>query len=241
MSDEPTQVSQRVDAGRDVHGDVNVAGGDIVNVDDRDNIYIEPPRKKRGGCFAVGLGVLGAVATILGLIAFFALDLPALMVQYGFVEPTATRAPAATDTPRPTNTPRPPEPTATPPHAPSIDSLIEGNKYTEDTILITVQPGEEVTVYGGDMYAVVEILASPPVSCINETAMAFSWQVRDPYPGGDELEIVYPYRGTRLEVGAGESGTAYAGPCTELVFINHSLETYQIEIRYAVNPGGLGG
>ena len=73
-----------------------------------------------------------------------------------------------------------------------------------------------------------------PVTCTNGVVF-FSWQVRQPYPGGDDLEIrrVIARGGGQTEVLArGARGSATAGYCEQLVIQNLNLKAVRLEWRY---------
>jgi len=243
--------SPHVDVGGDVHGDLTVAGRDVhderIYVDDRDATYIYPSeRKKRGGCVASLLAIGGVLATLVGLLTFFTVDFPQVAQNLGLLQPTSTPIPEPTvpvveiaePTPAPEPT-HPPEPTPEPPHAPSLEDVVEGPIAFDRTRLLTIEPGQELPLDARDLYPEVEVPASPVVSCVDEGVLAYSWQVRSPYPNSGELLILTELRGARLTVGEGESGSGLAGPCTAFVFVNQSLDTYQVELRYAQNQGAL--
>lgn len=73
-----------------------------------------------------------------------------------------------------------------------------------------------------------------PVDCASGQ-IVLSWQVRQPYPGGDDLEIrrSVPRSGGQTEVLARSArGSATVGYCDELILNNLGLEDYRVEWRY---------
>jgi hypothetical protein len=182
------------------------------------------------------VALVGGLATLAGLITFAIIDVPQIAQNLGLIDPPPLPTSTPTSTLPPTLTP---EPTSPPPHAPSLEGLGDGDLYNERTTLISVPPGGEFTLE--NPYAEVEALGSPWEGCVNEQVLAYSWQIRDPYPNSGELKIFTPLQGgTRSLLGEGESGRGLAGPCGEFIFVNESLDPYQVEFRYASNPGALG-
>lgn len=122
-----------------------------------------------------------------------------------------------------------------PPHAPGIDAFgreLDGaTLFDENVEIVGIEPGQRQSA------SVQEWWAGPidaPASCAN-AFIAFTWVVREPFPGGDELEIheLVPMGGGRTElIGAGSEGKATIGMCQELIFFNPSLEPYVVEVRY---------
>jgi hypothetical protein len=145
-------------------------------------------------------------------------------------EPTATLTPAPsatlTVTSTPTGTPRP-----QPPRAPALRVPLSLRAFEEQSRLWTIKSGESFTV---DMRRLWSAPEGAPVDCASGYII-FSWQVRQPYPGGDELEIrrTLPQGGGQTEVLAqGARGSATAGYCEELALHNLGLEDYRLEWRY---------
>lgn len=118
------------------------------------------------------------------------------------------------------------------PHAPPIELSQQTTVWGENTKLIALQPGESTTVKAQDLYAVI---ATYPVSgCAGPAFVAYTWQVRDPYPEGGDLEIRSMNQGGSTDqVGLGAMGREQMGPCSEHIFKNNGLQPMRIELRYA--------
>ncbi|MBK8047216.1 MAG: hypothetical protein IPK16_08895 [Anaerolineales bacterium] len=146
----------------------------------------------------------------------------------GRATPTATE-PVSTPEPPPTatETPRPRSPEA-PPLA--VDS---GNLVSEaQTQLIDVPSGGDVVLKVAELWIAPE---GTPSDCAG-AFLALSWQVRAPYPGGDELDVrhLIPRGGGNSEsLGQGTSGQVTVGICDELTLRNSSLDDYRVQVRYA--------
>lgn len=125
-----------------------------------------------------------------------------------------------------------PTPTLTPPHAPEIENFSDP-LYDEHQQLITLQPGEQHTLYIMEMWRAPEGLLP---SCAS-AYMALTWIVRDPYPyGGEDLQLRRLVRqggGTTEVIAEGSQGSTVVGYCEEIYLLNNSLVEYRIEIRYA--------
>jgi hypothetical protein len=119
-----------------------------------------------------------------------------------------------------------------PPHAPMIENTFGVQLYDEHQQLISVQPSEHYTLKVMETWSAPE--GSAP-SCVSGF-MALTWAVRDPYPGGEDLQLLrlIPMGDGRTEVFAsGTQGSTTVGYCDEIYLLNNSLQEYRIEIRYA--------
>lgn len=122
------------------------------------------------------------------------------------------------------------------PRAAPIDNTVTTLLHDEQTLLLTIPSGGEA---GLDVMSLWSAPLGAEPSCAS-AFLVFTWQVREPYPGGDELEIrrTIPMGGGRTEVLAdGASGQLSVGWCDEVTFANPSLEEVRVEVRYA---SGLG-
>ena len=150
------------------------------------------------------------------------------------LSPTATVEPSPTATvePSPTATVEP-SPTATS-AAPRAPALRVGSQYTafiEASRLLTIKSGESLELDQRQMWSAPQ---GTPVDCASGVIF-FSWQVRQPYPGGEELEIrrLVPRGGGQTEVLAGGArGSANAGYCEQLTLHTLGLDDLRIEWRY---------
>jgi hypothetical protein len=149
---------------------------------------------------------------------------------------TFTPVPSATFTPEPSATATStPAATLTPQQAPRAPALRIGPRYqafAEQSSIWTIKSGESFTA---DMRRLWSAPVGTPVDCASGVIFV-SWQVRQPYPGGEDLEIrrTLPRGGGQTEVLArGARGTATVGYCDELILHNLGLEDYRLEWRYA--------
>lgn len=130
----------------------------------------------------------------------------------------------------------PDEPEVTAPRAPPITA--SGDLYDEQLTSVVIDAGQAQSLPVADLWSAPEGLTP---DCAR-AYVAFTWIVRSPYPdGGDELAIqrLIPQGGGRTEtIAEGSSGEASLGYCDELIMVNPSVETYQVEIRHA---SGLAG
>lgn len=207
-------------------------------------------------------GVAAIVAILFVLVAFWLLRpylLPGRPIDPAPVEPTLpvvqptlpeeapTAMPTASETPQPSPTATPvqtPTEAATeapteaptkapqPPRAPALRIGPAYQSFGEQSRLWTVKSGESMTV---DLRRLWSAPEGTPVDCASGVIF-ITWQVRQPYPGGDELEIrrAVPRSGGLTEVlGSGARGSLSAGYCDELSLHNLGLEEYRVEWRYA--------
>lgn len=181
------------------------------------------------GDFSFGKWAAGIGATIIAALLVWWLTHPGgVLDPRGPTElaPNGTAlTPTLTATPTPT-----PKPNA--PHAPAIQNTFGVELFEEQQRLIKIGAGQQVTLRGQEMWM------APPlteVGCANGF-LALTWIVREPYPGGDDLQIraLIPQGGGNTEkVASGASGSTTMGYCGELILLNTSLVDYQVEIRYA--------
>ena len=135
----------------------------------------------------------------------------------------------------PTGGPGPEEPE--PPHAPAIEDAfgpeLDGAiLFDENVEIARLAPGEQQTASMEEWWSAP---IDAPVSGCADGFIALTWIVRDPYPGGDGLEIhqIIPMGGGRTElIGAGAEGKASVSKCQELTFFNTGLQPYLVEIRH---------
>lgn len=144
----------------------------------------------------------------------------------GAVDPGVATAGGVKDPPAPISTDAP--------HAPAIHVNSATDVWGEDTRLIGLAPGERATLDARNLYS-----NSPtfPVSgCAGPAVVIYTWQVRDPYPQGGDLEVLnmIPRAGGRMEqVAMGARGRLEMGPCDEHVLKNNGLQPLRVEVRYA--------
>lgn len=121
--------------------------------------------------------------------------------------------------------------TPTPPRAPALKVGAGLTAFNEDTRLLNIESGQSVTV---DMRQLWSAPVGTPVDCASGFIVA-SWQVRQPYPGGEDLEIrrTVPRAGGQTELlASGARGNVTLGYCDELILQNLGLEDYRLEWRY---------
>jgi hypothetical protein len=120
-----------------------------------------------------------------------------------------------------------------PPHAPPIENTFGTQLFDEQLLVLSVASGEEKVLRVMDLWSAPEGM---PADCAT-AFLAFTWQVRDPYPkGGEDLEFrrVIPMGDGRTEAFAGgATGSSSIGYCDEITVFNTSLVDYRVEIRYA--------
>lgn len=128
----------------------------------------------------------------------------------------------------------PPPPPVTVPHAPAIEVNSATEMWGEDTKLIDLAPGARLSLDARNLYSASTTF--PPGSCLGPEYVAYTWQVRDPYPQGGDLEILraIPRAGGRTEqIAMGAKGRGTMLPCDEHIFKNNGLQSMRVEVRYA--------
>ena len=69
--------------------------------------------------------------------------------------------------------------------------------------------------------------------CVGPVYIAYTWQVRDPYPQGGDLEITQMLQGGRQdEIAMGSMGAGNMSECDEHTFKNNGLGPIIVEVRY---------
>jgi hypothetical protein len=125
----------------------------------------------------------------------------------------------------------PPAPTLIAPHAPELNIAQGVAVWGQDTKLLSLGPGERVTLYGKDLFA--EQPTFPTAGCLGPAYVAYTWQVREPYPKGGDLEITSIVQGgSRPLVGRGSVGAGQMSVCDEHTFKNNGLDPIKVEVRY---------
>src|SRR4249919_1989931 len=106
--------------------------------------------------------------------------------------------------------------------------------WGEQTKLLSLEPGQKIELDGRNLYS--EATTYPQSSCSGPGYIVYTWQVRQPYPEGGDLEIrsIIPQGGGNTEqLAMGAMGKATMGPCGIHVFINRGLQPMKLELRYA--------
>ena len=145
----------------------------------------------------------------------------------------ATAAPQATPTPTTATAPAKSEPTpsSVAPHAPELNIAKGVAVWGQDTKLLTLAPGERVTLYGKDLFS--EQPTFPTAGCLGPAFIAYTWQVREPYPKGGDPEITSVVQGgSHPLVGRGSVGAGEMSVCDEHTFKNNGLDPIKVEVRY---------
>jgi hypothetical protein len=132
------------------------------------------------------------------------------------VEPSPT--PGATDRPQP-------------PRAPALTGSRDYTLFTEDSRLLTVRSGKAIPLEMRDLWS-----APPgtPADCARAYVLV-SWQVRDPYPGGSDLQVrrlIPRGSGQTEEVATGSRGRATFSYCDSVVLRNLDILDYRLEWRF---------
>ena len=120
------------------------------------------------------------------------------------------------------------------PHAPPIQLSPSSEMWGEQTKLLSLEPGQKIELDGRNLYS--EATTYPQSSCSGPGYIVYTWQVRQPYPEGGDLEIrsIIPQGGGNTEqLAMGAMGKATMGPCGIHVFINRGLQPMKLELRYA--------
>jgi hypothetical protein len=110
-----------------------------------------------------------------------------------------------------------------------------GDQFTafeEQSRTFTIESGQSLIATMSEYWSAPQ---GTPVDCASGV-LVVSWQVRSPYPGGDDLQIrrVLPRGGGQTELLArGARGNATAGYCDKLILYNTGQEDYRVEWRFA--------
>jgi hypothetical protein len=130
-----------------------------------------------------------------------------------------------------TNTPTP-LPALDVPHAQPLDVAGGTLVWGEKTKLLTLAPGDSVMLKGADLFT--EQMTYPVGGCAGPVSIAYTWQIRDPYPQGGDLEITAAVQGGGSQkVGMGSMGAGSMSICDEYTFKNNGLDQIKVEVRYA--------
>ena len=122
------------------------------------------------------------------------------------------------------------------PPAPELAPMPDGyQRFGEQRQLVQLAAGEEKAIGGFDLWSAP---AGTEPSCATGL-IAFSWQVREPYPGGDQFEVrtEIPRNDQTELLGSGASGTATIGWCSSIILRNLNLEPIRVELRFASELG----
>lgn len=118
------------------------------------------------------------------------------------------------------------------PHAPAIELNQENMVWGEALKQFELDPGQALTIVGRELYA--SVATFPEASCVGPGYVAYTWQIRRPYPGGGDMEIRDVVQGgSTRRVGLGSMGDAQMSVCDEHTFKNNGLEKIFVELRYA--------
>ena len=140
----------------------------------------------------------------------------------------------------PDGAPAQPAKTATPeapatlaaPHAPPIEVNNATQVWGENTRQFSLAPGQELTLDGRQLYATQATY--PASGCAGAAYIPYTWQIRDPYPKGGDLQITSTViGGGHDQVAMGSMGSASMGPCGQHTFKNNGLDPIRVEVRYA--------
>ena len=120
------------------------------------------------------------------------------------------------------------------PHAPPIEVGGHVMLWGEQTKLLTLQPGEHAKLLAQELYT--HATTYPGLSCAGPGYVPYTWQVRDPYPEGGDLEIrdtIKQSGGNTQQVAMGAKGRLDMGGCDEHFLYNRGLRPMKVEVRYA--------
>lgn len=118
------------------------------------------------------------------------------------------------------------------PHAPPLDVGAGTPVWGEKTRLLALGPGASATLKGAELFT--EQATYPVGGCAGPVAIAYTWQVRVPYPKGGDLEITAIRQGGGSDrVGLGSMGSGSMSICDEHTFKNDGLDPIIVEVRYA--------
>lgn len=128
------------------------------------------------------------------------------------------------------------------PHAPEIQVGTSEVSWGEDTMLVEIDAGKRYELEAQKLYS--EATTFPPSSCRGPGFIVYTWQVREPYPEGGDLEIrsIIPQAGGPTELKArGAMGRTIMSPCGIDYLVNRGLQPIKVELRYAtaVDPSAV--
>ncbi|WP_335966368.1 hypothetical protein [Galbibacter sp. PAP.153] len=118
------------------------------------------------------------------------------------------------------------------PHAPKIEINQIYTIWGEKLMQFYLKPGKSKTIKANELYEYIATYPEP--SCAGPGFVVYTWQIRQPYPKGGDLEIRRTLQGGMTEqVSMGSTGKETMGYCQEHVFKNNGGEKIYVEIRYA--------
>lgn len=118
------------------------------------------------------------------------------------------------------------------PHAPPIEINQRFQMWEEQTMQFVLEPGDARDLEGMELYTTPATY--PRSSCAGPGFVPYTWQIRDPYPGGGDLEIrQHLMGGTTEQVGLGSMGRATLGFCGIHTFKNNGVQPILVEVRHA--------
>jgi hypothetical protein len=120
------------------------------------------------------------------------------------------------------------------PHAPPIQINQSYLMWGEDTRQLKLEPGQTTTLKAMELYA--HWSAYPGSSCAGPGFVPYTWQVRQPWPKGGDIEIrsvIKQGGGATEQVALGSVGRLMMGYCEEHILKNNDVEPVTLEIRYA--------
>ena len=120
------------------------------------------------------------------------------------------------------------------PHAPEIEINPSFSIWGESTMLVRLVPGQSKVLKAMNLYE--ERTTFPASSCAGPGFVPYTWQVRQPWPKGGDIEFrsVIPRAGGATErVGLGSYGSGEMTYCGEHIVKNTDVELVSVEIRYA--------
>jgi hypothetical protein len=191
-----------------------------------DNATTPPVPAQLAGSSRRNVALLVAGIALLAVLGFLLWRLvsPPAPIDPVPIDPTLPAEVLPTETPTDAQQPQPPR-------APTLKVDGGYTSFSEESRIFTVESGGSLDLDMRDLWSAPE---GTPVSCANGVIVA-SWQVRQPYPGGDDLEIrrVIPQGGGESEsVITGARGRITASYCGTLILRNLDIADYRVEWRY---------
>jgi len=119
------------------------------------------------------------------------------------------------------------------PHAPEIEVGAQMQTWGEQIKTLTLEPSKNAELRAQELYT--HATTFPELSCAGPGQVIYSWQVRQPYPEGGDLEIratVPRSGGNTVQVAMGARGRGEMGGCDEHFFFNRGLQPMIVEVRY---------